>query len=67
MRKKGEIVRLRHKKTGEERSLKILLADSIQGYMPKEITVWTSEESHHNWHRPEDWHYWTGLEWKQMK
>ena len=43
MRKKGEIVRLRHKKTGEERSLKIMLADSIQGYMPKEITVWTSE------------------------
>jgi hypothetical protein len=44
-----------------------MLADSLQGYMPQEITVWTSEKDLHNWHRPEDWWYWSGIEWKQIK
>ena len=67
MIKKGKIVRLQHKKTGEERSIKVMLSDSLQGYMPQEVTVWTSENDLHNWHRPEDWWYWNGIEWKQIK
>ena len=67
MIKKGKIVRLQHKKTGEERSIKVMLSDSLQGYMPQEVTVWTSENDLHKWHRPEDWWYWSGIEWKQIK
>ena len=67
MIKKGKIVRLQHKKTGEERSIKVMLSDSLQGYMPQEVTVWTSEKDLHKWHRPEDWWYWSGIEWRQIK
>ena len=72
MKRKGDTVRLRHRKTGEERSLTVMLADSLQGYLPdghavKRGSDLDPEEGHYTWHRPEDWYQWNGLEWKKMK